>query len=79
MGRRLQSLTREQMGLNADMSAQMTERFNVAGALLVKLFGRPDDEAGLFSSRAGRVRDIGVRMAMAPMQVCPPTRGARSR
>ena len=65
MGRRLQSLTREQMGLNADMSAQMTERFNVAGALLVKLFGRPDDEAGLFSSRAGRVRDIGVRMAMA--------------
>ena len=65
MGRRLQSLTREQMGLNADMSAQMTERFNVAGALLVKLFGRPDDEAGLFSSRAARVRDIGVRMAMA--------------
>ena len=65
MGRRLQSLTREQMGLNADMSTQMTERFNVAGALLVKLFGRPDEEAAAFSSRAGRVRDIGVRMAMA--------------
>ncbi len=65
MGRRLQALTREQMGLNADMSTQMTERFNVAGALLVKLFGRPDDEASLFSSRAARVRDIGVRMAMA--------------
>ena len=65
MGRRLQSLTREQMGLNADMSAQMTERFNVAGALLVKLFGRPDDETALFGSRAARVRDIGVRMAMA--------------
>jgi ATP-binding cassette subfamily B protein len=65
MGRRLQGLTREQMGLNADMSTQMTERFNVAGALLVKLFGRPEDEAGAFSNRAARVRDIGVRMAMA--------------
>ncbi len=65
MGRRLQGLTREQMGLNADMSTQMTERFNVAGALLVKLFGRPDDEAAAFSGRAARVRDIGVRMAMA--------------
>lgn len=65
MGRRLQALTREQMSLNADMSTQMTERFNVAGALLVKLFGRPDDEAGAFSARAERVRDIGVRMAMA--------------
>ncbi len=65
MGRRLQALTREQMGLNADMSTQMTERFNVAGALLVKLFGRPADEADAFSGRAARVRDIGVRMAMA--------------
>ncbi len=65
MGRRLQSLTREQMHLNADMSTQMTERFNVAGALLVKLFGRPQEEAAVFSHRAGGVRDIGVRMAMA--------------
>ncbi|MBI1350812.1 MAG: ATP-binding cassette domain-containing protein [Actinomycetales bacterium] len=65
MGRRLQALTREQMGLNADMSAQMTERFNVAGALLVKLFGRPDEETSAFGARAARVRDIGVRMAMA--------------
>jgi ATP-binding cassette subfamily B protein len=65
MGRRLQSLTREQMTLNADMSTQMTERFNVAGALLVKLFGRPEDEAAAFSGRAARVRDIGVKMAMA--------------
>ncbi|HAN71140.1 MAG TPA: ABC transporter [Actinobacteria bacterium] len=65
MGRRLQVLTREQMVLNAEMSTQMTERFNVAGALLVKLFGRPEDEAGSFSGRAARVRDIGVRMAMA--------------
>ncbi|MDO8307920.1 MAG: ABC transporter ATP-binding protein [Actinomycetota bacterium] len=65
MGRRLQSLTRESMGLNADMSTQMSERFNVAGALLVKLFGRPEDEAGSFSGKAARVRDVGVRMAMA--------------
>jgi len=65
MGRRLQALTREQMTLNAEMSSQMTERFNVSGAMLVKLFGRPDAEAGLFSGRASRVRDIGVRIAMA--------------
>lgn len=65
MGRRLQALTREQMSLNAEMSSQMTERFNVSGALLVKLFGRPDEEAGAFSGRASRVRDIGVRIAMA--------------
>jgi len=65
MGRRLQAMTREQMGLNAEMSSQMTERFNVSGALLVKLFGRPDEEASSFSGRALRVRDIGVRIAMA--------------
>ena len=65
MGRRLQVLTREQMSLNADMSTQMNERFNVAGALLVKLFGKPEVEASGFSSRASRVRDIGVKMAMA--------------
>jgi ATP-binding cassette subfamily B protein len=64
-GRTLQSMTREQMTLNAEMSTQMTERFNVAGALLVKLFGRPDEEAADFSGRSGRVRDIGVRIAMA--------------
>jgi len=65
MGRRLQGLTREQMSVNSEMSTQMTERFNVSGALLVKLFGRPQDEAELFSSRAARVRDTGVRIAMA--------------
>ena len=63
-GRTLQSITREQMQLNAEMSTQMTERFNVAGALLVKLFGRPDEEAEAFSGRSGRVRDIGIRIAM---------------
>jgi ATP-binding cassette subfamily B protein len=52
------------MDLNAEMNTTMTERFNVSGALLVKLFGRHDDEAADFSSRAGRVRDIGIRSAM---------------
>ena len=63
-GRTLQTITREQMQLNAEMSTQMTERFNVAGALLVKLFGRPEEEATDFSGRAGRVRNIGIRIAM---------------
>jgi len=65
MGRTLQTMTREQMQLNADMASQMTERFNISGALLVKLFGRPSEESAAFSGRAGRVRDIGVRIAMA--------------
>jgi ATP-binding cassette subfamily B protein len=64
MSGRLQAITRESYMLNADMSTQMSERFNVAGALLVKLFGRPADEAGLFRSRARRVADIGVTQAM---------------
>jgi len=64
VGTRLQAITREGMVLNAEMHNTMTERFNVSGALLVKLFGRPTDEAQAFRSRAGRVRDIGVRQAM---------------
>lgn len=64
IGRVQQSITREGMELNASMNSTMTERFNVAGALLVKLFGRGDDELELFSSRASRVRDIGVRSAI---------------
>src|SRR3712207_8672153 len=58
VGTRLQAITREGMALNASMNTTMTERFNVAGALLVKLFGRPDEDAREFSSRAGRGRDI---------------------
>ena len=65
MGRRLQAMTREQMSVNAAMSNQMTERFNVAGALLVKLFGRPHEEAQVFSDRAKVVRDSGIKIAMA--------------
>ncbi len=64
MGRRLQAITREAYGLNAEMTTMMTERFNVAGALLVKLFGRPGAESEAFDRRAGRVRDIGVTQAM---------------
>ena len=64
VGKRLAEITRESYDLDAKMNATMTERFNVSGALLVKLFGRPDDEAARFGSRAARVRDIGVQQAM---------------
>src|SRR4051794_12035675 len=64
IGARLQEITREAYNLNASMNATMTERFNVAGALLVKLFGRPEDEYASFRARAARVRDIGVTSAM---------------
>ena len=64
MGRRLAELTRTQMQLNADMGSRMTERFNVAGALLVKLFGRPEQEDHEYADRAARVRDAGVRIAL---------------
>jgi len=60
VGRRLGSLTKESYDLNADMNTVMSERFNVSGAMLVKLFGRPDQEASSFDDRAARVRDIGV-------------------
>jgi ATP-binding cassette subfamily B protein len=65
MGRRLQTLTRQQMTRNSEMSAQMTERFNVSGALLVKLFGRSAEEDATFQSRAAEVRDIGIKLALA--------------
>jgi ATP-binding cassette, subfamily B, bacterial len=64
MSGRLQSITRESYVLNAEMSTQMSERFNVSGALLVKLFGRPDNEATMFRGKARRVADIGVQQAM---------------
>ncbi|BBH67077.1 ABC transporter [Actinoplanes sp. OR16] len=64
VGSRLAEITRESYNLDAKMNATMTERFNVSGALLVKLFGRPDTEAARFGERAERVRDIGVQQAM---------------
>ncbi|MFD4601310.1 ABC transporter ATP-binding protein [Streptomyces sp. NPDC058464] len=61
IGVRLERLTRETMQLNAEMGSLMNERFNVAGAMLVKLYGRRDQESGLFTTRARRVRDVGVK------------------
>ncbi|HEU0042563.1 MAG TPA: ABC transporter ATP-binding protein [Jiangellaceae bacterium] len=64
IGRKLADISREAMQLNADMSQTMTERFNVSGALLVKIFGRYGDETDAFGQVAGRVRDIGVKQAL---------------
>jgi len=64
MGRRLAGLSSLQMNLNADMGSRMTERFNVAGALLVKLFGSPAREDREYADRAAKVRDAGVRIAL---------------
>jgi ATP-binding cassette, subfamily B, bacterial len=64
VGRRLSVITRESYNLNAQMNNTMNERFNVAGAMLVKLFGRPQQERSEFESKAARVRDIGVTQAM---------------
>ena len=64
MGPKLQRLTRESMQLNASMNNTIAERFNVGGALVVKLFGKHRRESDTFSDRAGRVRDIGVQTAM---------------
>jgi ATP-binding cassette subfamily B protein len=63
-GRRLSGLTREQMQINATLSSMMTERFNVGGAMLVKLFGRPAEEQRQFDAQAADVRDLGVQIAM---------------
>lgn len=65
MGARMASMQREASALNASMGTQMTERFSAPGATLVKLFGRPAEESAEFAARAARVRDIGIRTAMA--------------
>lgn len=64
VGKKLQSLTRESFGLNAEMSSTMTERFNVSGAMLVALYGRQSDEKSYFRSRARKVADIGIEIAL---------------
>jgi ATP-binding cassette subfamily B protein len=64
VGRRLARITRDGYNLNAIMSSTMTERFNVAGALLVKLYGRQGAEEETFARRAGEVRDIGILQSM---------------
>jgi ATP-binding cassette subfamily B protein len=64
LGRKLQEYTRQSFQLNADMSSTMTERFNVSGALLVSLYGDRSSESKLFTSRARRVADIGIKIAV---------------
>jgi len=64
VGLKVAEITREGMDLNASMNATMTERFNVSGAQLAKLYGRPSEETTGFATRAGRVRDIGIRSAL---------------
>ncbi|NNG18675.1 ABC transporter ATP-binding protein [Naumannella sp. ID2617S] len=64
MGARLAGMTREQMTHNADLSATMTERFSVSGALLVKLFGRPEHEHQTFADKADAIRRVSIRIAM---------------
>ena len=64
VGAKLQDLTRQGMDVNASMNATMAERLNVSGAMLVKLFGRHDDEVASFSRSAGEVRDLGIKSAL---------------
>ena len=64
LGRKLANISREAMDNNAAMSSLMTERFNVGGAMLVKLYGRPEEESRGFSTKAARVRDLGIRQAI---------------
>ena len=64
VGRKLQALTRDSFNTNAQMSSTMTERFNVSGAMLVALYGEPAREREYFRSRARKVADIGIKMAM---------------
>ena len=64
VGKKLQSLTRQSFNLNAEMSSTMTERFNVSGAMLVALYGRQSDEKSYFRTRARKVADIGIEIAL---------------
>jgi ATP-binding cassette subfamily B protein len=64
VGKRIQALTRDSFNLNATMSSTMTERFNVSGALLVNLYGKPAKEENFFRTRARKVADIGIQTAM---------------
>ena len=64
VGNILRGIVRKQLSLNAEMNAMMNETLNVSGALLVKIFGRANDESARFSDRASKVRDIGIRQAL---------------
>jgi len=63
VGQRIGALTKEGYDLNSEMNMVMQERFQVGGAMLVKLMGRPEAEAEAFEAKAGRVRDIGIAQA----------------
>ncbi|MEY4899766.1 MAG: hypothetical protein RI895_188 [Actinomycetota bacterium] len=65
MGSRLQTMTRQQADYNSAMSTQMAERFNVSGALLMKIFGTPQRESQMFAEKADAVRIMGIRISMA--------------
>ncbi len=69
IGKALRSIARQQMDTNAAMNAMMNETLNVSGALLVKLFGRTEEEVARFSNRASKVRDYGVRRAVIGTQL----------
>lgn len=64
VGTRISGAARLQMDANAQMGNMMTERFNVGGALLLKLFGRRDEEDERYAERAGVVRDLGIRISL---------------
>ena len=64
LGERLRTIAREGMDLNAQMNAHMNETLNIGGALLVKLFGRSNEEGERFRQRAAGVRDIGIQRAV---------------
>lgn len=65
MGSRLQTMTRQQADYNSAMSTQMAERFNVSGALLMKIFGTPQRESQMFAEKADAVRIMGIRISMS--------------
>jgi ATP-binding cassette subfamily B protein len=64
IGARLQGYTRDSFEINGEMSSTMTERFNVSGALLVKLYGDLNEESQVFKKKARKVADLGISMAM---------------
>ncbi|MFD2420218.1 ABC transporter ATP-binding protein [Amycolatopsis pigmentata] len=63
-GRLIHRYARRLMEENAGLGGVLQERFNVQGAMLSKLFGRPDEEMAEYADRAGRIRGIGVRLSV---------------
>ena len=59
-GKRAQRLLRQEMQLYGELSAMTAERSDVSGALLAMLYGRPEDDAGVFTRKVTRIRDLTV-------------------